>query len=113
LLWETMYETTRDKNIRETAVWHLRALKVGQDVTKLEELAGVYRQKYGRLPVNVGEMVRAGLLPGIPVDPIGNPYKLGFDGKIVVSDPESLPFIEKGLPEGYSAVTVPKTPSEK
>ena len=113
LLWETMYETTRDKYIRETAVWHLRALKVDQDVTKLEDLVGVYRQRYGRLPANLIEMVRAGLLPGIPVDPLGNPYKLAFNGKIVVSDPESLPFIEKGLPDGYSAVTVPRAPAEK
>lgn len=113
LLWETMYETTRDKYIRENAVWHLRALKVNQDVTKLEELVGVYRQKYGRLPTSLPEMVRAGLLPGIPQDPLGNPYKLGFEGKVSVSDPESLPFIEKGLPEGYSAVSVPRSPAEK
>lgn len=113
LLWETMYATTRDKYIRENAVWHLRALKVDQDVTKLEELLGVYRQKYGRLPASLVEMVRAGLLPGIPVDPLGNPYKLGFEGKVLVSDPESLPFIEKGLPPGYSAVTVPRASAEK
>jgi len=113
LLWETMYETTHDKYIRENAVWHLRALKVDQDVTKLEELVGVYKQKYGRLPASLVEMARAGLLPGVPMDPLGNPYKLSYDGKIVVSDPESLPFIAKGLPEGYSAVTVPRTPAEK
>jgi len=113
LLWETMFETTRDKYIRENAMWHLRALKVDQDVAKLEELVGVYRQKYGRLPANLVEMVRAGLLPGMPLDPLGNPYKLSFDGKVIVSDPESLPFIQKGLPEGYSAVTVPRASAEK
>lgn len=112
-LWETMYETTHDKYIRENAVWHLRALKVDQDVTKLEELAGVYRQKYGRVPTDMGEMVRAGLLPGIPLDPLGNPYKFGFEGKVLVSDPEGLPFIQKGLPEGYSAVTIPRARVEK
>ena len=113
LLWETMYQTTHDKYIRENAMWHLRALKVDQDVTKLEELVGVYREKYGRPPASLVEMMRAGLLPGIPQDPIGNPYKLSYDGKIVVSDPEALPFIQKGLPEGYSAATVPRASAEK
>jgi hypothetical protein len=113
LLWQTTYETTHDKYVRETAVWHLRALKVDSDVTKLEELVGVYRQKYGRLPASMVEMVRAGLLPGVPLDPLGNPYKLAYQGKVVVDDPESLPFIQKGLPEGYSTVTVPRGSPEK
>jgi hypothetical protein len=113
LLWATMYATTHDKYIRQNAVWHLRALKVEEDVTKLEELAGIYRQKYGRFPASLNEIASAGLLPGIPADPLGKPYKLSFDGKVVVTDPEDLPFIEKGLPPGYTAVTIPKSAAAK
>jgi hypothetical protein len=113
LLWETMYASTHDKYLRENAMWHLRALKVDRDVTKLEELVGVYRERFGRLPVSFVEMTKAALLPGIPLDPLGNPYKLIFDGTVVLSDPESIPFIQKGLPPGYSAVTVPRATAEK
>jgi hypothetical protein len=53
-------------------------------------------------------MVSLGLLRGIPVDPTGHPYRLVTDGKVVVSDPADLPFLEKGVPEGYTPSPVPK-----
>ena len=101
-LWTAIYETTRDKNIRENAAWHLRALAVDQNVTELEHLVDVYRQTHGRLPDSFMDMVRAGLLRGIPLDPLGDEYLLESDGKVVVSDPDDLPFITKGLPDGYT-----------
>jgi hypothetical protein len=43
------------------------------------------------------------MLRGIPVDPLGNPYRLMFDGRVEVFNPDDLPFIEKGTPPGYVA----------
>jgi hypothetical protein len=45
-------------------------------------------------------LISAGLLRGVPVDPLGHPYKLMRDGGIEVADPDSLPFINQGLPPG-------------
>ena len=101
-LWTGIYETTRDKNIRENALWHLRALAVEQNVTELEHLVDVYRQTHGHLPDSFLDMVRAGILRGIPLDPLGDEYLLQSDGKVVVSDPDDFPFITKGLPSGYT-----------
>jgi len=101
LLWTAIYETTHDKDIRSTAAWHLRALKVDETVTQLDQLVETYRQRNGHLPESFADMIRAGLLPGIPLDPYGHEYRLESSGRVVVRDPENFPFVEKGLPEGY------------
>jgi len=107
MLWETMLETTHDRYVRENAQLHLQALKVDHDVTQLEQLAAIYRQKAGHAPASFLDMERAGLLRGMPIDPLGNPYRLAADGHIFVAEPDRLPFVEKGLPPGYT----PRLPS--
>jgi tetratricopeptide (TPR) repeat protein len=113
MLWSSVLETTHDKYIRENAIWHLRALKVGQDVTQLEQLVEVYRRENGRFPQSFQEMERAGLLRGIPVDPRGKEYQLDADGNVFISDPEHFPFVDKGLPPGYVPSSFPRIPSSE
>jgi tetratricopeptide (TPR) repeat protein len=112
MLWQTTYETSQDKDIRANAVAHLRALLVDESVPKLEGEVATYRQKTGHLPVSFAEMATAGLLPGIPLDPLGVPYRLNAEGRVEVQDPDNLPFIEKGLPPGYVAPKPKFLPSD-
>lgn len=106
MLWEP-YLTSQDREIRANAATHMRALLVDETVPKLESAVATYEQKTGHLPVGFAEVAHAGLLPGIPLDPLGVPYALGAEGRVEVQDPDNLPFIEKGLPLGY---VPPKTP---
>jgi tetratricopeptide (TPR) repeat protein len=99
-LWTFALETTKDELIRDNAIKHLRALEVDEVVPRLEELARQYRQRSGAQARSFAELVAAGWLRRIPVDPLGMPYKLMADGRVEVADPESLPFIKKGLPPG-------------
>ncbi|HEY8671577.1 MAG TPA: tetratricopeptide repeat protein, partial [Terriglobales bacterium] len=108
LLWSATYQTTPDKNVRANAAAHLRAVQADIDVTQLERLAEVYRQKTGHVPASFGEMVSTGFLRGVPTDPLGNDYKLTSDGRVLLRDPDDLPFVEKGLPGGYVAPVAPK-----
>jgi tetratricopeptide (TPR) repeat protein len=103
LLWTTTYETSKDPQIKANAISHLRALQVDEVVPKLEEVVGQYTSRTGHTPDNWAELVRAGYLPGIPLDPVGHPYKLAAGGKVEVSDIYDLPFINKGLPPGVEA----------
>ena len=100
-LWTTTYQTSEDKQIRANALAHLRALRVADDVTALEDLVAQYGQKTGQLPKNLADMVAAHLLQGIPLDPTGRPYKLTLSGRIEVEAPDDIPFLEKGAPPGY------------
>lgn len=108
LLWATTYQTTGDDSVRANAAAHLRALQVDEDITNLQRLISVYRERTGHLPSDFSEMQTTGLLQAIPVDPLGKPYQLMSDGSIQVSDPDDLPFIEKGTPPGYVAPRRPK-----
>jgi tetratricopeptide (TPR) repeat protein len=100
-LWTTTYQTSEDQQIRANALAHLRALRVADDVTALEDLVARYGQKTGQLPKSLADMVAAHLLQGIPLDPTGRPYKLTPSGRIEVEAPDEIPFLEKGAPPGY------------
>ena len=108
MLWSATYQTTSDGHIKANAAAHLRALQVDQDVSDLERVAEIYRQRTGQMPSTLRDMVAAGLLRGLPVDPLGKPYQLEPGGKVVVSDPDDLPFVENGLPADYRPSAVPK-----
>jgi len=109
MMWTATYETTGDKMIRSNAVLHLRAIQVDEDVTQLDGVLDRYRQHTGRAPRSFSELVSAGFLTRVPVDPLGRPYRLE-SGRVVVSDPDSLPFLEKGLPEGYGGPKLEPAP---
>jgi tetratricopeptide (TPR) repeat protein len=108
MLWTATFETSHDKYIRGNAVAHLRAVQVDTDIPVLERLVQAYRQKTGRFPESFTEMNAAGLIRGIPRDPLGNPYKLTSDGHVLLQYPDDFPFVEKGLPAGYVAPKIPK-----
>jgi tetratricopeptide (TPR) repeat protein len=108
MLWSAAYQTSHEKNLRGNAAAHLRAVQVDMDVPQLERIAEIYRQRVGHFPSSFGEMNAAGLLRGIPLDPLGNPYKLTSDGHVLLRNPDDLPFVAKGLPPDYVAPRVPK-----
>ena len=104
-LWARLYDSTQDGNIRKNALQHIAALRVDQDVQELEHRVAVFRQHTGQLPSGWPDLVRLGLIKGIPVDPNQAPYRLMPNGSVQVSDPEQLPFITKGLPPGMKAIS--------
>ena len=108
LMWTTTYQTTNDPNVRANAAAHLRALKVDQDVTALEDLVSQYRSRTGHPPEAFSDLASAGMIRGTPVDPLGKPYKLAPDGHVELSDPDNFPFVLKGLPPGYKPPAAPK-----
>ena len=103
MLWRTTYESTKDPQIQRNAVEHLQALRVDEDVTRLEEVVARCRQQTGKLPASMSDLERAGFLRGTPLDPTGRPYKLMSEGRIEVQDPDRIPFITKGLPPGMES----------
>jgi hypothetical protein len=81
-LWTEIYNSTQDPNIRRNALEHLLALRAEEDIEELQRLVGAFARHFGRPPHSIGEMVAAGLLPGLPTDPTGQPYVLAPDGGV-------------------------------
>ncbi|MFZ0759714.1 MAG: tetratricopeptide repeat protein [Candidatus Sulfotelmatobacter sp.] len=102
MLWSATYQTTQDKQIRENAIEHLRALQVDEDVERLQQAVTRFGKRTGRLPSSMAELVAGEGLTGIPADPDGQPYKLTPEGRIEVRVPDDFPFVTEGLPPGYT-----------
>lgn len=101
ILWTATYESSKENNIRENAAEHLRSLRIDEDVTQLQAAVDRFAQSSGRPPADLWEVVAAEHLPGIPVDPDGNPYELSADAQVRVAQPDNFPFITKGVPPDY------------
>lgn len=108
MMWSATLQTSHDALIRANAAAHLRAIQVDEDVPQLQQLVQTYFNRTGHYPSEFSELVSAGLIKGIPIDPIGHPYRIEAGGKVVVSVPEDLPFLEKGVPSGYIPHAAPK-----
>lgn len=100
MLWTATYESSDQSIIRQNALEHLRAIRVDEDVTHLQEDVARFEQANGRRPATLLELAAAEHLGGLPVDPDGIPYEL-TDGEVRVAHPDDFPFITRGLPPGY------------
>jgi tetratricopeptide (TPR) repeat protein len=101
MLWTSVYETTHDSQIRENAKSHLVSLTADLQCEELDQIVDAYRQRMGRNPASFVDLVRAGMLRGIPLDPTGTEYQLDEQGHVFVSQPAEFPYSEKALPPGY------------
>lgn len=84
-LWKDIYDSTADPSVKKNAMLHLQLLKVKEDCKQLDALADEYAKRYGKRPGRMSEMVQAGLLRGIPGDPLGFAYVFGQDGRAKLS----------------------------
>ena len=92
-LWNDVYTNTTDPQIKENAKAHLQLLTAHEDCRQLDVLGGQYAERFGRRPRRVSELVDAGMLRGIAVDPLGYPYTFDENGKAALN-PKS-PLFEK------------------
>jgi hypothetical protein len=108
LLWQATYDSTGQVEVKKNALEHLRCLKVDEDVSSLQAAVTRFEKSAGHPPTTMWELITAEHLPGIPVDPEGNPYTMAVDGRILVQNPDDFPFITEGLPAGYKRSERPK-----
>ncbi|HKV25095.1 MAG TPA: hypothetical protein VJN93_10940 [Candidatus Acidoferrum sp.] len=94
-LWNEVYQSTKDPDVRKNAETHLQLLKVEQDCRQLDALADEYEKRMGRRPTRTGELVAEGFLKHIPVDPLGYAYIFEKDGKAALN--LKSPLVEQQL----------------
>jgi len=94
-LWNEIYQSTTDPDVKKNAQTHLQLLKVEQDCRQLDALADEYQKRTGRRPSRGVELVQAGLLRRVPVDPTGHAYVFGPDGKAALN--VDSPLLEQQL----------------
>jgi TPR repeat protein len=101
-IWESLLETPDNEWLRNDARWRLRQLDAMDFIDELQARVDQLTASTGQPPARWEELVRMGLLPGIPVDSDNTPYILDL-GRVRVS-PESdlfpLPDEPKRPPPG-------------
>jgi len=94
-LWKDIYDSAADPIVKKNAELHLQLLRVKEDCRQLDLLAKEYEKLNGRKPANMNELVQAGLLRGVPGDPLGFAYVFGEDGKAALG--VESPLLEQQL----------------
>ncbi|HWF02351.1 MAG TPA: hypothetical protein VHA06_01620 [Candidatus Angelobacter sp.] len=94
-LWKTIYDTTTDKIIKESAEKHLLSLRADLDMDELERRTQAYYERFNKYPEEWSDLIRAGLLAGIPGDPTHTPYNLRLDGTVRVANEKDFPYLER------------------
>jgi len=92
-LWNDVYTTTTDPQIKENAKTHLQLLRAHEDCRQLDLRGGEYETRFGHRPRRIGELVDAGMLRGVAADPLGYPYTFDENGQAALN-PKS-PLLEK------------------
>jgi hypothetical protein len=105
-MWTNILNSTEDKELRANALKRLQCLRVDREVSILQERVEIYARQHGSTPTGWQDLVAAGLLRRVPLDPDARPYQLQ-DGRVHVQDMEPFPFITRGLPPGHELGDLP------
>lgn len=100
-LWTALLEGAGAEQewMRKEATRRLSQLNALDQIDELEGIVKSYERRTGDLPYTWGDVVRRGLLSGIPLDPAGHPYALNPYWGIVTLDTAS-PLSPLPLDEG-------------
>jgi tetratricopeptide (TPR) repeat protein len=72
--WGEIYETTDDERVKRIATNHLYRVYAAIHTERLTEALGAFRERFGRSPSELSELVTAGLMEALPRDLDGNDY---------------------------------------
>jgi tetratricopeptide (TPR) repeat protein len=73
--WQDVLDDPRNNDeARAIATRQIRSLAVRADVQDLDKAIDDYRSRIGRPPRSLNDLVQAGILSALPLDPDGNPY---------------------------------------
>jgi hypothetical protein len=80
-LWQEIYDSATDPEIKNNAHVHLQLLRAQADCDELDKVAAEYEKRTGKHATSLSDLVRERLLPRAPVDPLGFVYVFNADGK--------------------------------
>ncbi|MBI3442768.1 MAG: hypothetical protein HY007_03310 [Candidatus Sungbacteria bacterium] len=78
-IWVSIYENSRDGIVQQQAEAQIKHIDT---LDFLEKAAALFKERIGRYPKTLGELVAQKILKAIPPDPFGLPYDTKGDGKV-------------------------------
>jgi tetratricopeptide (TPR) repeat protein len=108
-LWTEILNSADADWLRDQARFRLAQLDAIDQIDALERAVQVFRARTGRLADSWADLARAGILRGIPADPVGVRYELDpLTGKVTLGPDSSLnPLPAPDAPSRTTAAPVP------
>jgi len=98
VLWTQLAQTAEQEWMRRTARTRLQQLDAEAVIGQLQPIVNTFYDKANRFPTEWDEIIRAGLVRGIPLDPTGVPYALDpVSGAVEVAKDSTLYPLRRGL----------------
>lgn len=72
--WLEIYKTAKDERIKKIASNHLYNITTTIDIQKINEAIEKFKESYGRNPMELSQLVKAGFLDSLPKDLDGKEY---------------------------------------
>lgn len=88
-LWTEIARNPESEWLGRQAEFRLRQLDAMDGIDIMERIVRQYRERSGAQPSSWSEMIRAGLLRGVPLDPTGVAFRLDGSTGAVTLDPSS------------------------
>lgn len=83
-----MYEDAQNENVRKAISIRLDAM---EKILLLEKGVNQYKDKFQKLPENVEEVIKAGIIEKLPEDPYGGVFFIDKDGRIKTTSNLNFP----------------------
>lgn len=97
VLWTQLAQSAEQEWLRRTARTRLQQLDAEAVIDQLQPVVNSFYDKANRFPTGWEEVIRAGLVRGIPLDPTGIPYTLDpVSGAIDVAKDSTLFPLRRG-----------------
>jgi hypothetical protein len=89
-IWQALFQSTDLDWLRAAASHRLRQLQALDELDLLQATLDAAARRTGRPVTDWRTLVRAGVLPGIPVDPEGTRYQVTPEGRVQLAGGSSL-----------------------
>ncbi|HEX7320143.1 MAG TPA: hypothetical protein VF399_07300 [bacterium] len=74
-IWLDIYNNSRDKVERGIAVYYIDKIKMLRDIELIERKTEIFKKQTGRAPITLRELVTAGIIKKIPLEPHGKKFE--------------------------------------
>jgi tetratricopeptide (TPR) repeat protein len=105
-MWTNILHSTDDPQLKANAINRLRCLRIDAEVKLLQDRADEFARRNGRAASGWQELISAGLMRRVPLEPDGSPYQF-IGGHVQVAHADAFPFITRGLPPGKQLGDLP------
>ena len=84
-MWAAIRQSADNDWLKQEADRRLAQLQALDEIDRLQQAVQTAAARTGQRPADWPSLIRAGVLPGVPLDPVGRPYEIDGDGTVRLS----------------------------